>query len=64
MILVTGVNGQLGFEVVKEFNKRNIECLGIDKTELDITDSNAVNEYISKLKPRMCYTLCSIYSSR
>lgn len=51
MILVTGVNGQLGYDVVKELNKRNIECLGIDKDELDITDSKAVNEYIIKLRP-------------
>ena len=29
MILVTGVNGQLGYDVVKELNKRNIECLGM-----------------------------------
>ena len=62
MILVTGVNGQLGFDVVKELNKRNIECLGIDKAELDITDSNAVYEYISKLKPE-CVIHCAAYTA-
>lgn len=62
MILVTGVNGQLGFDVVKELNKRNIECLGIDKEVLDITDSNAVNEYILKLKPE-CVIHCAAYTA-
>lgn len=61
MILVTGANGQLGFDVIKELNKRNIECLGIDKTELDITDENAVNEYILKLNP-YCVIHCAAYT--
>lgn len=62
MILVTGVNGQLGYDVVKELNKRNIECLGIDKDELDITDSSAVNEYITKLRPE-CVVHCAAYTA-
>lgn len=62
MILVTGVNGQLGFDVVKELKKRNIECLGIDKEDLDITDSKAVDKYISKLKPE-CVVHCAAYTA-
>lgn len=62
MILVTGVNGQLGYDVVKELNKRNIECLGIDKDELDITDSKAVNKYIIKLRPE-CVVHCAAYTA-
>lgn len=62
MILVTGVNGQLGYDVVKELNKRNIECLGIDKDKLDITDSKAVNEYIIKLRPE-CVVHCAAYTA-
>lgn len=62
MILVTGVNGQLGFDVVKELNRKNIECLGIDKTELDITDNEAVSQYISKLKPE-CVIHCAAYTA-
>ena len=62
MILVTGVNGQLGFDVVKELNRRNIECLGIDRAELDITDSKAVQEYISKMKPK-CVIHCAAYTA-
>ncbi|NMF04273.1 dTDP-4-dehydrorhamnose reductase [Clostridium beijerinckii] len=62
MILITGVNGQLGFDVVKELNRRNIECLGIDRAELDITDGNAVRNYISELKPE-CVIHCAAYTA-
>lgn len=62
MILVTGVNGQLGYDVVKELKKRNIECLGIGRQELDITDKYSVNEYISKLKPE-CVIHCAAYTA-
>ena len=37
-VLVTGVGGQLGYDVVKELKKRNIECLGADLKEFDITE--------------------------
>ena len=62
MILVTGVNGQLGYDVVKELNERNIECLGIDREELDITDEKAVSNYILKLKPE-CVIHCAAYTA-
>lgn len=62
MILVTGINGQLGFDVVKELKKRNVECVGIGKAELDVTDRNAVNEYISRLKPE-CVIHCAAYTA-
>ena len=39
-VLVTGVNGQLGFDVVRELEERNIECKGVDFEDFDITDKN------------------------
>lgn len=51
MILVTGVNGQLGFDVVQELNKRGIQNRGIDIKELDITKKAEVLKFISDLKP-------------
>ncbi len=51
MILVTGVNGQLGHDVVKELDRRNIDCKGIDIADLDITKENDVLQYITQLKP-------------
>ncbi|WP_160683786.1 dTDP-4-dehydrorhamnose reductase [Clostridium sp. C2-6-12] len=62
MILVTGINGQLGFDVVRELNKRKIECLGIDREELDITDTKSVEDYILKLKPD-CVIHCAAYTA-
>ncbi|MDU7440640.1 MAG: sugar nucleotide-binding protein, partial [Clostridium sp.] len=62
MILVTGVNGQLGYDVVKVLKERNIECLGIDRNELDITDKECVNEYIVKLKPEAVIH-CAAYTA-
>lgn len=51
MILVTGVNGQLGYDVVKELQKRQILCKGIDIDDLDITNKNEVHKFITDLKP-------------
>lgn len=62
MILVTGVHGQLGFDVIRELRKRNIVCLGICKEDLDITDGDAVDKYISKLKPK-CVVHCAAYTA-
>ena len=55
MILVTGINGQLGFDVIKELRLRNIECIGTTRKELDITDEKAVYDYIKKVKPEELY---------
>ena len=51
MIIVTGVKGQLGYDVVKELNKRNIACKGIDIDDLDITDRDAVLNFLRAEKP-------------
>jgi len=46
-VLVTGVKGQLGYDVVKELEKRGHEAVGVDIEEMDITDERAVAEYIT-----------------
>lgn len=50
-VLVTGVKGQLGYDVVKECEKRNIEAIGVDVEEMDITDSKKVEEVIHSVNP-------------
>ena len=50
-VLVTGVKGQLGYDVVKELNKRGIEAVGVDIEEMDITDSECVNKVITDATP-------------
>lgn len=49
-ILVTGVKGQLGFDVVNELKKNNIEAVGVDIEEMDITDAVAVKKVITESK--------------
>ena len=51
-IIVTGVKGQLGFDVVNELKSRGYtNVLGIDIQDLDITDKAAVFAFFRKEKP-------------
>lgn len=61
-VLVTGVGGQLGFDVMNELAKRGHKGIGSDVLseitnsemeyiQMDITDENAVNDVISRIKP-------------
>lgn len=50
-VLVTGVKGQLGYDVVNELEKQNIEAVGVDIEEMDITDSASVNKFIKEVNP-------------
>lgn len=43
-VLVTGVKGQLGYDVVAELTKRGHEAVGVDIEEMDITDAESVNK--------------------
>lgn len=45
-ILVTGYKGQLGFDVVNEAKSRGIEAVGVDIDEMDITNTQQVNDVI------------------
>ena len=50
-VFVTGIKGQLGFDVMNELEKRGHEAVGTDVEELDITDAEAVDEFISRVNP-------------
>ena len=50
-VLVTGVNGQLGHDVVNELAKRGHTPVGVDVNEMDITDEEAVRSVISEHAP-------------
>ena len=50
-ILVTGASGQLGYDVLKELTKRNIECLGAGSKQFDITNYEAARKFIITYKP-------------
>ena len=50
-VLVTGVKGQLGYDVVNELNRRGHNPIGVDIEEMDITDAKSVSSVISKVNP-------------
>lgn len=50
-VLVTGVKGQLGHDVMEELAKRNIEAVGVDIEEMDITDKKSVENVIGEAAP-------------
>ncbi len=71
--LVTGVGGQLGYDVMQELLKRGHECVGtdiLDKCEnikaqyikLDITDKEAVNNAIISIAPD-CVVHCAAWTA-
>lgn len=61
-VLVTGVKGQLGFDVCNELTKRGIENKGIDRNDCDITDEKAVYSYIKNYAPDVVIH-CAAYTA-
>lgn len=61
-VLVTGVKGQLGFDVMKVLNKRGIDCLGADIEEFDITDYDMTRKFITEYGPDVVVH-CSAYTA-
>lgn len=50
-VLVTGVKGQLGYDVFNELSKRGHEAIGVDIEEMDITDKASVKTVICNTNP-------------
>ncbi len=50
-VFVTGVKGQLGYDVVNELEKRGHTAVGVDIEEMDITDRESVERVIGQAKP-------------
>ncbi len=50
-VLVTGVKGQLGYDVVNELENRGIEAVGVDIGEMDITDADSVRRVLRENAP-------------
>lgn len=51
--LVTGVGGQLGYDVMKELKKRNYFAVGVDSAEMDVTSITAVEDTFNNIKPNV-----------
>ncbi len=50
-VLVTGVKGQLGHDVVLELEKRGHRASGVDVEEMDITDAEMVRQVMEETAP-------------
>lgn len=50
-ILVTGVNGQLGHDVVLELESRGIPCKGVDIDSFDLTDKAQTDRFVRAFQP-------------
>lgn len=61
-VLVTGVKGQLGYDVVRELQKRGHEAVGVDIDEMDITDAAAVERVMTEVQPDAVIH-CSAYTA-
>jgi dTDP-4-dehydrorhamnose reductase len=61
-VFVTGVKGQLGFDVVNELKKRGHEAIGVDIEEMDITDAASVNQVIKAAAPEAVIH-CAAYTA-
>lgn len=61
-VLVTGANGQLGCDVVKELQKRNIECCGAARKDFDIVNFEATEKFITNYMPDVVIH-CAAYTA-
>lgn len=61
-VLVTGVKGQLGFDVFNELVSRGFETFGVDIDEMDITSYEDVNRVINEIKVE-CVVHCAAYTA-
>lgn len=50
-ILVTGAAGQLGYDVMQCLKKKEIPCVGVSRSQFDITDEKQAVDFIKKERP-------------
>lgn len=61
-VLVTGANGQLGYDVIKRLEEKEIKYLGIDRDTLDITNEEDVKRVIRAYNPNIIIH-CAAYTA-
>jgi len=62
MILITGANGQLGHDFSRIFKEKDLDFIATDYKELDITDIDAVREFV-KGKDIKLIINCAAYNN-
>lgn len=61
-VLVTGVNGQLGYDVVERLKKLNIEHIGVDRQDFDLINEEQTKSFILNYKPDVVIH-CAAYTA-
>ena len=61
-VLVTGVNGQLGWDVVRLLEERKVPCRGVDVQDFDLTDAAAVKAAVREYMPDVIVH-CAAYTA-
>lgn len=61
-VLVTGYNGQLGYDVVKRLWELDIESKGVDVVDFDLTNKEEVQAYIRQYNPDVVVH-CAAYTA-
>ena len=61
-VLVTGVNGQLGYDVVKELEQRGHKAIGVDRKIMDLTSTEQIKECVETVKPEAIIH-CAAYTA-
>lgn len=61
-VLVTGVNGQLGHDVIRLLKENEIECLGVDINDFDLTNEVQTTEFIKGYSPDVIVH-CAAYTA-
>lgn len=61
-VLITGANGQLGYDISKELKSRNIDTVETDIKDFDLTDERETLSYIKKSNPDVVVH-CAAYTA-
>ncbi len=62
MILVTGITGQLGHDVIKELERRGEDFIGTTRNEIDLTTEEGAKSFIIEKKPDIVIH-CAAYTA-
>ncbi len=61
-ILVTGTNGQLGYDMMRELSRRCIDAKGVSRQDFDLTDEAAMRSCITDYRPN-AVVHCAAYTA-
>ncbi len=61
-VLVTGVNGQLGWDVIRLLEERGVPCRGVDVQDFDLTDGAAAKACVQEYGPDVVVH-CAAYTA-